>query len=114
MPKQLNTSRIIRVTSVVIFVVFSVLLFRTEPQPAANNSNGRSLILFCAAGMRLPIEAIRQAFEKECGIRVDVQYGGSNTLLSQMQVSRKADLYLAADRTYVERAREMGLIREMT
>ena len=113
MPKQLNRGRIIGVTSVVIFVVLSFLLFRTEPQPAANNSNGRSLIIFCAAGMRLPVEAIRQAFEKECGIRVDVQYGGSNTLLSQMQVSRKADLYLAADRMYVERARELGLIREI-
>jgi molybdate transport system substrate-binding protein len=113
MSRRFNTSRIIMAAAVVIFVVLSILLFKTEPQPAANNSNGRPLILFCAAGMRQPVEAIRQAFEKECGIRVDVQYGGSNTLLNQMQVSRKADLYLAADRAYVDRAREMGLIREI-
>jgi len=113
MPKHLFTGRLAISSTVILFVVLLVLMYKTAPQPTGSEAAGRPLILFCAAGMRMPIEEIRQAFEKETGIRVDVQYGGSNTLLNQMQVSRKADLYLAADRAYVDRARGMGLVREI-
>jgi molybdenum ABC transporter molybdate-binding protein len=71
-----------------------------------------NLVLFCAAGMRRPVEQIRAGFERECGVHVDVQYGGSNTLLSQLQVSRVADLYLAADDAYLAIARDKGLVKE--
>ncbi|MBL7076803.1 MAG: molybdate ABC transporter substrate-binding protein [Kiritimatiellae bacterium] len=113
MVRGLKTGRTITVVSILLFVLLSFLLFKTEPRPSTASGDSRPLVLFCAAGMRLPIEEIRQAFEEECGVRVDVQYGGSNTLLNQMQVSRKGDLYLAADRAYVERARALGLIREI-
>ena len=113
MSKSFLTGRVAISATVVLFAVLIVLMYKTAPQPAGPDTSRRPLILFCAAGMRMPIEEIRAAFEKECGIRVDVQYGGSNTLLNQMQVSRKADLYLAADRAYVDRGRGMGLIREI-
>jgi molybdenum ABC transporter molybdate-binding protein len=95
--------------AVVLLIVLVVMMFRPATSP---NASGDSLILFCAAGIRLPIEQIRRNFERECGIRVDVQYGGSNTLLSQLQVSRTADLYLAADNAYLAIARKKGLVRE--
>ena len=93
----------------VLLAVLLVLLLR--PDRPASGSNG-SLMLFCAAGMRAPIEAICADFERECGVHVDIQYGGSNTLLNQLQVSHAADLYLAADDAYLAIAREKGLIRE--
>jgi len=113
MPKRFLTGRVAILATVILFAVLLVLMYKTAPQPSSADASGRPLILFCAAGIRMPIEEVRQSFERETGIRVDVQYGGSNTLLNQMQVSRKADLYLAADRAYADRARGMGLIREI-
>ena len=95
--------------ALVLLVVLSFLLLK----PGSHTKSSReSLVLFCAAGLRLPIEQIRADFERECGVQVDVQFGGSNTLLSQLQVSRAADLYLAADDAYLAIARDKGLVRE--
>ncbi len=94
----------------VLAAVLGAPLLRSDREHA---SRGGRLMFFCAAGMRLPIDAILAQYERECGVRVEVQYGGSNTLLSQLQISRAADVYLAADDYYAELARERDLIREV-
>ncbi|MEW4486630.1 molybdate ABC transporter substrate-binding protein [Thalassoglobus sp. JC818] len=67
-----------------------------------------------AAGMRVAVEEIAADYERECGVHVDLRYGGSNTLLNQIQVNQfdTSDLYLAADDSYTEKARELGLAQE--
>lgn len=70
------------------------------------------LQMFCAAGMRVPIERIARDYEAMYGVKVRLQYGGSNTLLSQIQLTRSGDIYLAADESYVEQARALGLVVE--
>lgn len=79
--------------------------------PSVNGSSG-NLQLYCAAGIRLPVEAIVAEYRKEYGVSVQIQYGGSNTLLSQIDVSTSGDLYLAADDSYTKLAQEKGLVRE--
>ena len=106
---RFRRTTVVTVGAVLVAVVLIVLLLK----PVTGERSARSkLVLFCAAGMRLPIEQVRQDFERECGVTVEVQYGGSNTLLSQLQVSRAADLYLAGDDHYLDVAREKGLIAE--
>ncbi|MBC8404607.1 MAG: substrate-binding domain-containing protein, partial [Planctomycetes bacterium] len=48
------------------------------------NSDGGIVRLACAASMKVPVEQIIADFSAETGIRVEVQYGGSGTLLSQL------------------------------
>lgn len=71
-----------------------------------------SLLMYCAAGMRLPVEQIVADYEQEHGVSVQLQYGGSNTLLSQLSVAKTGDLYLAADDSYILLAQERGLVKE--
>jgi molybdate transport system substrate-binding protein len=70
------------------------------------------LLLYCAAGMRAPIEKIVEQYQQEYGIRIQLQYGGSNTLLSQIEVSQIGDLYLAGDESYIRLAQEKDLVKE--
>ena len=93
--------------------LLGILLFLLLKPGSATRAHPHTLVLFCAAGVRLPMEQIRMDFERECGLHVAVQYGGSNTLLSQLQVSRAADLYLAADDSYLEIARQKGLVADI-
>ncbi|QDT65075.1 molybdate ABC transporter substrate-binding protein [Calycomorphotria hydatis] len=68
-----------------------------------------SLVVYCAAGMRRPMEALAAEFQEKEHIPVELQFGGSNTLLSQIEISRTGDLYLAADSSYVLLAQKKRL-----
>ena len=76
----------------------------------ANGERVESLFVYCAAGMRYPMEKVSKDYEEEFGTRIQLQYGGSNTLLSQLEVSQTGDLYLAADDSYISLARDKGLL----
>lgn len=106
-----GTRRIYLVVTVALLVLVSMVALLMRTDTPATVTEGK-VVLFCAAGMRVPVESIRAEYERERGVRVEVQYGGSNTLLNQLQVSKIADLYLAADDTYLGIARDKGAIKE--
>lgn len=85
-----------------------------DPSGASRSGPGKkSLVLYCAAGIKPPVEQICKDFESEFGVEVQIQYGGSGTLLSNLKVAGRGDLYLAADESYLLIAREEGLLREI-
>ena len=71
------------------------------------------LFIYCAAGMRYPMEEIASQYKREFGVNVQLQYGGSNTLLSQIKVANIGDLYLAGDSSYIQQAVDGGLMNEV-
>ncbi|MCO6455344.1 MAG: molybdate ABC transporter substrate-binding protein [Pirellulaceae bacterium] len=79
--------------------------------PSGSGNRG-DLLVYCAAGMRYAMDDIARAYRDETGRGVQLTYGGSNTLLNQLEVSRTGDLYLAADDSYLRLAREKGLAVE--
>lgn len=91
--------------SVAIFLTLAVRLLVV---PRAAPGEGPVLV-YCAAGLRQPLEAIARAYPG----RVELQFGGSNTLLANAQVSRRGDLYIPADDSYVQKAQEKGLSAEI-
>lgn len=97
--------------SVVILAAVTGLLYLNSVKPQSSNTTN-SLVLYCAAGMKPPVEEIVQQYKDEYGVEVQVQYGGSGTLLSNMQIADHGDLFLAADESYIVIAKEKGLIAE--
>jgi molybdate transport system substrate-binding protein len=71
-----------------------------------------SLMVYCAAGIKKPVAAIAKKYEEELGITVQLQYGGTGTLLSQLVVAKRGDVFIAADDGAVESAREKAAVRE--
>ena len=72
----------------------------------------KSLLLYCAAGVKPVVEKVAKQYYEEYGIRVDLQCGGSGTLLSNIRVAKQGDLYLAADKSYIDEAEAFGLLKE--
>ena len=110
-----GTTNALYVTIAVAIGVLVLLgyLLSAGPNRSHSGHSNRPLFLFCAAGMRYPLERIVADYEREFGVTVELQYGGSNTLLSQLQISRTGDLYLAGDDSYIRLAREKGLADEL-
>ncbi len=101
---------------VVIVLVFGLQQLRgPRGQTTSNNStnNNNELFVYCAAGLKPAIQPLIETFQKQYHINVQVQYGGSGTLLSNLQISKIGDLYLAADASYLEIAEKKGLVKEL-
>ncbi len=57
----------------------------------------KQLVVFCAAGLRVPLTAAAELYEQQTGVQVSFQFGGTGTLLSQISVAKTGDLFVAAD-----------------
>jgi molybdate transport system substrate-binding protein len=78
-------------------------------------STQQPLRMLVAAGIRPAVEQVLADYQKEFGIDVEVQYGGSNMLLNQLKVNKfeQPDLYLAADAFFTDQAVAEGLAAEV-
>jgi molybdenum ABC transporter molybdate-binding protein len=72
-----------------------------------------SLVVYCAAGLKKPVEEAARQYESEFGVQVELQYGGSGTLLSQIRVAKRGDVFIAADDGLLADARKLEVIREV-
>jgi len=70
-------------------------------------------MVYCAAGVKKPVETAAEAYRKEFGVAVSLQYGGTGALLSAIRVAKSGDLLIAADDGSVADAQRLGLIREV-
>ncbi|WP_166830924.1 molybdate ABC transporter substrate-binding protein [Thalassoroseus pseudoceratinae] len=103
------------VCSAVILVGLIGLLMNSSPtRPTAGSTDSpvTTLYLHCAAGCRMPMNQLISAYEKRHPVRIETNWAGSDTLLNQLEVSRRGDLYLAADETYIEQAMQRQLVDE--
>lgn len=81
-------------------------------KPARSLDPSAELVLYCAAGVKPPVEQIVKMYKEEYSVDVRIQYGGSGTLLSNLSIAKRGDLYIAGDDSYIETAREKGLVAE--
>jgi len=100
---------LILVSAVLLAGLILLLVFGGGRESAAA---GRELMMYCAAAERLAVERVAADYEEEYGTKVRLQFGGSNTLLSQVDVSKSGDIYLAADESYITIAQNKGLVAE--
>ncbi len=96
--------------SLALLLVLAGMLFSIRK--TAGRSSKQPLVVFCAAGIRAPVEGVARAYERETGVSVQLQFGGSQTLLANLKISRTGDLYIPADESYLDLARANGLTGE--
>ena len=115
----MNKARILVVASIVLFALLALLLYLHSTRTiktatgGAMNSEGTTLVVYCAAGVKPPMVDAAKKYEEKYGVRIQYQFGPTGTLLTNLQVAKTGDLYLAADVSYQEIAREKGLVHEI-
>lgn len=62
------------------------------------------IMAFCAAITKPPVEEAAEAFTKVTGISVDMSFGGSGAMLSQLKLARRGDVYIAASPDFMVKA----------
>lgn len=100
--------------SVLVAIAALAMLVRNNSTgPSAISKNSPPIIVYCAASNRAPLEAIREEYQREFDRIVQVQYGGSQTLLASLEVSGTGDLFLPADDSFIDIAKQRKLIDEV-
>ena len=92
--------------SILILAIFVVNLLSYSQTGWAKDM----LLVYSGAGLRKPMDKIGAAFEKKYGIAVKYNYAGSNTLLSQIELTKKGDCYMPGATMYINKAKEKGFV----
>lgn len=93
-----------------------LLCAASTPAPAQPEP---STLVFAAASTMAPLHDLAQSFERERGPRVRFSFAASSTLARQVMHGARADLFLSANRQWLDRLERDGLLvpgsrRELT
>lgn len=70
----------------------------------------QSLMVYCGAGMRKPMDEIGQLFKEKYDISVVYNYAGSGHLLNQIELAQMGDVYQPGTIYYFDIAKEKSFI----
>jgi len=87
-------------------IIFFIVFFTQNLQ----SSPSKRLLIFAGAASKPATEEVIQAFWKESGISMDILFGGSGFVLSQMKLAKKGDLYFPGSSDFMEKAKKEGLV----
>ncbi|NBV24684.1 MAG: hypothetical protein EBS05_22535 [Proteobacteria bacterium] len=100
-------------TIAALLAALALLQRRGTAPSGPTGSTSAPLTVYCAAGLKQPVEAIATKYRAEFGIEVRLQYGPTGALLSNLRVAKQGDLFIAADDGAIADARKYELVREV-
>ncbi len=108
MPASFKTPWMILAASVVLVGgLAALLLWKGDPDKP------EPLILQCAAALREPIEAIVPTYAQQTNQPIEVRYGESQKVLTDLKLSKQGDLFLPADDSYIVDAQKENLLDDV-
>jgi molybdenum ABC transporter molybdate-binding protein len=87
----------------------------TGPLESADGDQRQEIsepLIYCAAGLKGPMDAVVQNYKEKYGVSFNPQYGGSQTLLANIEISCRGDLYIPGDESFLDLAQAKGLLAE--
>jgi len=66
------------------------------------------LLAYVGAASRPPTEEAAKLYEQKTGVKVELVFGGSGYVLSQMKLAKQGDLYFPGSSDYMEKAKRDG------
>ncbi len=98
-------------------VLVGVLVYFLNRDVDDGQGGEKTLVVYCAAGVKKAVEEAAGKFEQETGTKMSLEYGSSGVLANKLKIDKegglpRADVYIPADYVYAERARVDGLTAE--
>jgi len=89
-----------------IWITLFLILFITPN----SYSSSKRILIFAGAASKPATEEVIKVFQNRFGIPVEVTFGGSGFVLSQMKLAKKGDLYFPGSSDFREGAKKEGVI----
>lgn len=91
-------------------VVMALIVFLLVWGQMGKSFAADSLMVFAGAASKPPTEEAAKAYEAKTGIKVDVIFGGSGYVLSQMILGKRGDIYFPGSSDYMEVAKKKEVV----
>ena len=69
-----------------------------------------TLLVYAGAASKPPTEEAAKLFEQKTGVKVELVFGGSGYMLSQMKLAKQGDIYFPGSSDYIEKAKREGAV----
>jgi len=90
-------------------LVFMAGLFGCNNSPAAQApSEPVTLFAYVGANLKDPVSELAQAYEEKTGVKVELSFNNSGTLLGQLEIMEEGDIYMPGGMPFVEAANQKG------
>ncbi len=83
------------------FILLIIILLSVSGCSKEPGGKDKEILVFCGSANKPAMEEIAPLFEKETGVKVNLIFGGSGTLLSQIELSKKGEIYLPGSPDYI-------------
>lgn len=70
-----------------------------------NGFSTEKLLVFAGAASEPPTEEAAKLYEEKTGVKVELVFGGSGYVLSQMKLAKQGDIYFPGSSDYMEKAK---------
>jgi molybdate transport system substrate-binding protein len=87
---------------ITIFLIFFIA--------QSSYSSSKKILIFAGAASKPATEEVVKTFQEKFGMPVDVIFGGSGFVLSQMKLTKKGDLYFPGSSDFMEVAKKENLV----
>lgn len=94
----------------IVIVCLLVSGCTTQAPQTPSGQDQESLLVYCGAGMREPMDEIAALFTEQTGIDIEYTYSGSAQLLSQIELYQTGDAYMPGAKSYIDTAIEKGFV----
>jgi molybdate transport system substrate-binding protein len=81
----------------------------TSTSRAVSPLAGKTITAFVGSASKPPMDEAAKVFENQTGVKVYLTYGGSGTVLSQMELSKTGDLYIPGSPDYMIKSDAKGI-----
>ena len=80
------------------------------PISGCSQEEQKTITAFIGAASKPAMDEAAQAFTAKTGIQVYCNYGGSGSMLSQIELSKSGDLYIPGSQDYIPKAERKGIV----
>jgi len=104
-------NKILKLNRNCIFLLTTVLFLVTISSCSGNHPGEEELNIFSGSAARPALEEVISEFEKNRDINININYGGTGTMLSRMELSGRGDIFISGSPGYTRKAEKNGLIK---
>jgi len=89
-------------------LIFLLLIFYTA------DGSAKELLIYVGVTSKPPMQKIISLYHKKTGTKISAIYGGSGTLLSQIILTKKGDIYMPGSPDFMRMAEKKGVVAKQS